>query len=434
MENGMAKSRKKKIIIGLLVVCVLAVLVVVAVTQNRVEKKKVKVEEAKTSDITAMVTATGRVEAKKEVKISADVMGRIIELPIIEGQSVKPGDLLVQIDPAAYEADVQRSAAALKSSEALLERAELAYGRNKELFERNLLSKEAFDLSRSDYNSALAMAAQAKASLDQSKNQLSKTTIRSPIEGVITSLNSEKGENVVIGTMNNPGTVIMVVSDLSAIEVKADVDETDIALVSVGQEVSISLDAFPDTTFKGKVTEIGNSAIISGVSSQDQVVNFLVTILIEDPLGNIRPGMSATVDIATSKRNNVIGVPIQAIVMRPLSDTVSADEKKASESVVVAKEAAESVSSSDSLKDAPEKSDKKDDAVEGVFMVKSGKAKFVPVKTGIADQQNIEILKGVAQSDSVITGSYKILRELESGDIVEPEKKGKGKAGEKEKE
>ncbi len=405
----MAKT-KKKIFVGGIIVIILAVLVFITVSQTKVDAKKVRIETAERGDIISIVTATGRVQAKKEVQISADVMGRIIKLPVKEGQKVKKGDLLVQIDPASYGADVARAGASLLQAQASLETAEIAFNRNQELFKRKLVSQETLDLSRAEYNSAKALVAQAEASLEQAKDQLSKTTIRSPIAGTITALMSEEGENVVIGTMNNPGTVIMVVSDLSAIEVEAEVDETDIALVEAGQDVDIDLDAYPDTTFEGVVTEIGNSARIVGVSSQEQVVNFLVTILFTDVVKGIRPGMTATVDISTGVSENAVNVPIQSIVMRAASDTIIAESVTGN-----------GAKAEDAEGDGREEDEK--EPVEGVFLVTDGKAKFRPVTTGLADQQSIEIIEGAAEGDSVITGSYQMLRILKSGDFVESEGK-----------
>lgn len=417
----MAKSRKKKVIISLLAVAVLGALVFVAVTQNRVERKEVRVEEAGFGDIVSMVTATGRVEAKRDVQISADVMGRITDLPVKEGQAITTGDLLLQIDRTRYQADVARARAALTTANAALEKAELAFRRNTELYEREMISRDMLDFSRSDLHSVQGSVAQAVASLEQARDQLLKTTIRSPMDGTITALYSERGENVVIGTMNNPGTVIMVISDLSTIEVKAEVDETDIAQVKIEQEVEIELDAFPDTTFWGTVTEIGNSARVTGASSQNQVVNFSVVILITDAVEGIRPGMSATVDIATAKSDNVVVVPIQSIVMRAPSDLVGEDDEGKEESGAVASE----VNESEDTVEASDKEDEEEIPVEGVFLVIDGEATFAAIKTGIADQRDIEIIEGISKGDSVITGSYKILRSLEDGDAVEPVSKDK---------
>ena len=256
----MAKSKKKKIIIVVLVAVVLAALGIFAATQQKTKTVKVQVDDAERGKIVSMVTATGNVKARTEVNISADVMGRIISLPVKEGQRVKTGDLLVEIDPTSYRARVNQFKAALKSFKAQLEKARVAHERNKALYERNLISKEELDFSRSEYEAAQASVSQYEAQVDQAQDELAKTTIRSPIDGTITALYSEKGENVVIGTMNNPGTVIMVISDLSAIEVEAEVDETDIAVIETGQHVDINLDAFPDSVYLQRLAWYGRQA------------------------------------------------------------------------------------------------------------------------------------------------------------------------------
>jgi len=251
---------------------------------------------------------------------------------------------------------------------------------------------------------------QAAASLDQAEYNLSKTTINSPMNGVVTSLNAEVGEIVMIGTMNNPGTVIMAVSDMSEIETEVEVDETDIAGVKLGQEAKIEIDAYPDTVFKGKVTEIGHSARISGMGTQDQVTNFLVKVKLLDEVPSIRPGMSASVDITTDSRLDALNVPIQAVVMR---------EQKGDTSTVKEEEKEGALASVDSVSKKGNKKDKKKKKeIEGVFVIEEERAKFVEVKTGIADQQNIEIVTGINEDDMVVIGSYKILRTLKDGDKV----------------
>jgi HlyD family secretion protein len=211
--------------------------------------------------------------------------------------------------------------------------------------------------------------------------------------------------------MNNPGTVIMVVSDLSKIEVEAEVDETDIAMVKLDQDVDISLDAFPDTTFEGRVTDIGNSARVTGVSAQDQVVNFLVTVLLLDKVEGIRPGMSSTVDITTAKADSVVKIPLQAVVMRSPEDTLTSGKEDSEDKGTVAQE------TSDMDADTEE-----EEPMEGVFLVNEGNAVFIPIVLGIADQQNIEVKEGVSEGDSIIVGSYKTLRTLKHDDAVQPEK------------
>jgi HlyD family secretion protein len=230
------------------------------------------------------------------------------------------------------------------------------------------------------------------------------------MDGMVTALNAEVGEIVLTGTMNNPGTVIMIISDMSETQAEVEVDETDVASVKVGQDAKIEIDAFPDTLFKGKVTEIGQTARISGLGTQDQVTNFLVKVMLLDTIPALRPGMSATVDITTNFHPKVLSLPIQAVVMK---------EEKA-DTLKEKKEGA--LASTDSNKTKDEKK-KKEKEVQGVFVIQDGRAKFVKVKTGIADQQNIEILSGINEGDQVVTGSYKILRTLKDGDKVKIEKK-----------
>jgi len=346
------------------------------------------------------------------------VPAKIIRLPVEEGDLVKRGQLLVQLDDTEYRAATNQAKAQLASAKASLEQAQLVYERKKELFEKKLSSKEQYDMAKTDLDLAKARHEQAVASLDQAKYNLSKTTITSPMNGIVTSLNAEVGEIVMIGTMNNPGTVIMAVSDMSEIEAEVEVDETDIAEVKLGQEAEIEIDAYPDTVFKGEVTEIGHSARISGLGTQDQVTNFLVKVKLLDEVPRIRPGMSASVDITTNSRVDALNVPIQAVVMREeKSDTLTAKEKE--------KEGA--LASANTLpKKGNKKGKKEKKEVEGVFVVKEGRAKFVEVKTGIADQQNIELVSGINEDDMVVTGTYKILRTLKDGDKVKvTEKKGK---------
>lgn len=413
-------KKKKKILIVLGVVLVVAIIVVVNVFKSGEKTYQVQAEKVEKSDITAVVTASGRIVPRTDVKISAYVPAKITKLPVEEGDMVEEGQLLVQLDDTQYRAAVNQAKAQLASAKASLEQARLVFKRQKELFEKKLSSEEQYDMAKTELDLAKARYQQAVAGLDQAKYNLSKTTMTSPMAGVVTSLNAEVGEIVMIGTMNNPGTVIMTVSDMSEIETEVEVDETDIAQVKIGQEAEIEIDAYPDTTFRGKVTEIGHTARISGLGSQDQVTNFLVKIMLLDEVPSIRPGMSASVDITTDFREDALNVPIQAVVMREeKADTLMAKKEK--------KEG--TLASVDSLSKKVNKKDKKKKKeIEGVFVVEEGRAKFVKVNTGIADQQNIEIVSGINDDDMVVTGSYKILRTLKDGDKVKvTEKKGKGK-------
>lgn len=405
----MKKKKKLLLIVGGAVV--LVVLFVIALTSNQVKKTVATVEVTRKGEITSIVTATGKVKAQADVEISADVMGRIEELPVKEGQRVRTGQLLVKIDDRSRQMDVAQAKGSLLSAQSAYEKARIELDREKQLFEKGLTSQSSLDIVQNLYDQADAQVQIYQATLDRAQDQLDKCTIRSPMDGVVTKLNSEKGENVVIGTMNNPGTVIMVVSDLSAIEIEAEVDETDIASIKVGQDVEILLDAFPDTTFVGEVIQVGNSAKASSFAVSDQVTNFLVKILILDKVENIKPGMTASVDITTDYRDDAIKVPAGAVVMRP-EGTGKEEEKN------TPKEGGES----DSTAAADEYFDRDKKDIDGVFVCKEGKSKFTPVKTGIRDQQYVEIISGLSEGDSVITGSYRTLRNLKHDELIDPQK------------
>ena len=355
-------------------------------------------------------------EAKTRVNVSADVMGRIVNLPVVEGDNVTKGQLLVEIDKTQKLTDVAQMRAALASAQVSEEEAQLNFDRQAQFYQQNYSSKAEYDLARATLDRAKAQVNQTQASLNRALDQLDKCTIRAPMNGTITTLNSEEGENVIIGTMNNLGTVIMVISDLSAIEVKADIDETDIARLDLKQQVEITLDAFPDTTFGGEVTEIGNAAKLTG-SYQEQVTNFEVTILIKDKVEGIKPGMNATVDVTTDVRDEALKIPIQAVVMRKLSETLDKTDDD-SEGAVASETDAEN--NPDSVKSGDEE---EEEEIEGVFLVDEKEVKFMPVTTGISDQQNIEIVSGLEKDQTIVTGSYKTLRMLKHGDKVKPKEK-----------
>jgi HlyD family secretion protein len=397
-------------------IIILAVFTVLALKSSSTKKTPVTVEKAGQGELTSIVTATGKVKAQADVQISADVMGRLESLPVKEGDSVKTGQLLVQIDSRSRQMNVAQARGSLASAKSALETARIALDREKQLFEKKLSSQSTIDVAQNNFDQANAQVQISQANLDGALDQLEKCTIRAPMSGVITKLNSELGEMVVIGTMNSAGTVIMIISDLSAIEIEAQVDETDIATVMTGQKVKISLDAFPDTTFQGEVIEVGNSAQTStslGVTS-DQVTNFLVKILINEPVPNIKPGMTASVDITTAYRENAIKIPSGAVVMRPEGTEKEPDVKLKRTKSDEAK-AAELLAESE-----VGKKPKKD--VDGVFLVKQGKARFAPVKTGIRDQQYVEVVSGISAGDSVITGPYKTLRTIKQGEVIKAEK------------
>lgn len=431
------KSRKKFYIIGAAIL-VVALLIVANLSRSSEKTLKVKTAKAKTGRIVSLVNATGKVQPRTEVKISANVSGEIVAMPVVEGQRVSKGDLLVQIDARTYEAQMRSSEAGYEAAKANLAyeqastlEAEQTYNRVKSLFEKGLASQQEYDAAIARYNtskasfeSTQARLEQAKATVDQARESLGYTKITAPIDGYVTNLPTEVGE-IVMGSLNYQASVIMVISDLSVIEVEVEVDETDIANVKLNQPVKIELDAFPDTTFAGRVSQIGNTAQVTGMGTQDQVTNFLVTILVEDTVPNIKPGMTATCDITTDERPGVINIPIGAVVLR--------DEEllKKNKKPGVTDEGSAGATTLAALADSAESSDttvsgEKKKPLEGVFLVRDGRAVFVKVKTGIADQQNIEIVSGIQADDVVIVGPFRTLRELEDGDKIEAEAEEKG--------
>jgi HlyD family secretion protein len=408
-------KKRSKIIIGLVVIAVIVVIVLLNLSRSGEKVYKVEVDKVKKGDIASIVTGSGKVQAKNDVKISATVPGQIISLPVKDGDWVKKGQLLVQIDPSEYKSAVAQATAQLNSAKANFEQTELVFERQKKLFEKNLTSREQYDASMTEYNMAKAQYDQSSASLRQANDLLAKTTITAPMDGKITELMKKEGE-MVTGATYNP-TEIMTISDISLFEVEVEVDETDIAEVKLGQESKIKIDAFPDTVFKGEVSEIGNTAKITGYGTQDQVVNFLVKVLLLDEVSGVKPGMSASVDITTASHKDVLQIPIAAVVMREeKKDTLNTKSKEGKATALA--------SSSEETKD-----NKKKKELDGVFLVEKGRAKFIPIKSGISDQQNIEIVTGLKENDQIITGSYKILRTLKDGDKIKIEKKIEKKEG-----
>lgn len=407
-------SKKKILILGAVVVVVVGG--VVAMNAGRSGKKGASVltEKVTSGDLEQQVAATGKVVPPTEVKISANVSGRIMRILVEEGDAVSKGDLLVELDRERYQYSVSKAGSALSEAEARLVKAELEFERQKGLFERNLISKAEYDGAEAEVKASRYSVDQMRASVSEGEKYLQDCTIFSPITGIITDLTAKQGENVVIGTMNNPGTVIMVVSDLSVIEVEAEVDETDVALVQVGQVVKVELDAFPDTSFKGSVVKIGNSAKVTGFGSQDQATNFVVHVRLLDTVINIKPGMTSSVDITTNTRAGVLQIPIQAVVLREKKDsTAQAGLTDTGGGVAIA---------SPEETAAPKKLGKPEE-MEGVFVVIDGKATFREIKTGIADQQYIEVVTGLNKDEEIITGSFRVLRELKDGDPVKVDNK-----------
>ncbi len=388
---------KKKVFIGLIIFIVIIV-ILLNLKGNKGVLKGVKVQKVKKMELVEKVNASGEVKPKKFVDLSSDISGRIIKIAVKEGDFVKKGQFLLKIDSTYNEWEAQRAKAnledlkvQLKIQELNLKSKEREFKRYEKLWKERLISQENFENVKLGYENALHTyqsylhrIEEAKASFKSAQERIKKSVILSPIDGVVSSLNVEEGEVAIVGTMNNPGTVLMTVADLSVMEVEVEVDETDIIKVKVGQEAEVSVDAFPDLKIKGKVSEVGSSAIQKNSLQQstDKAKTFKTVITLINPPKNIKPGLSASADIIINRAKNALSVPISSLVIREV-----------------------------------EKNKKKKE-VEGVFLVKNGKAKFVEVKKGVTGDMNIEIKEGVKLGDQVIVGPFKVLRTLKDGDNV----------------
>ena len=422
--------KKKWIFIGL------GGLVVVLLVAGNVAKnsagKVVAVQFARVrrSDITSRVRAPGKIEPRTQVKVSADVMGKIVRLPIKEGDRVKMGQLMLQLDDTQYRSAHAQAKAAKSSADARvrevessLKVAEANHQRQKALFEQNLLSQAEWDQATTHYESARVAVATAReevarsqAALEAASDNLTKCRFLAPFDGVVSALNVEQGEIVITGTMNNPGTQILVVSDLSRMLVKADVDETDVVDLALGQIAKITVDALPDTSFPGTVTEIGNTAKRTLTASTEGQTNFEVKVVFDHDVPEVRPGMTADVEIDTGTRQGTLGVPIQAVVIRTERELERAARGKE-------KRPARRPKSNEIAADE-DTIGKKEKEITGMFVVRDGVAAFVPVRTGIASESEIEVFGDAKEGESVVAGPYKALRELKPNTKVKRESAG----------
>lgn len=427
------KNKKLWMILGAIVV--VAIIVGNVVTSGE-KTTKVKTELVEIIDITEEVSASGYVQPQTKVNITAEVTAEIINIPVVDGQQIFKGDLLVLLDTVQLQKDVDQSRYSLnetnsrmEGARALFKQAEEEYERQKQLFERDLTSETvytnaeyAFINNKYSLEAMVSQTKSARSRYEKALDYLSRTSISAPMDGVITYVDAEVGEIAPAQTAFTQGKTLMTISDMSSFEVEVDVDETEIIKIVLGQEAKIEIDAFIDTVFAGEVIEIGNTAVMSGLGTQDQATNFKVKILFKEFNTLIRPGMSATVDIVTNVTVDALSVPYGAIVMRSL-DADSLAKADDSGGLVSSAHAA---TTEDTLvvEEKPKKKGKKEKKeVKGVFIVKDGLAKFVPVETGIADQKSIEVVMGVNESDTVITGPFKTLRSIKSGDKIETEKK-----------
>jgi HlyD family secretion protein len=423
---------KKLLLIGIGVV-VLGVIVYFALTMDSGKGITVNAQVATLRNIVETVSASGRIQPKTKVNITSQVSGQIVSLPVKEGDTVKTGQLLVVIDTVQPRSDLDDAQYALNGMRAQLDgaktslsQAEDEFKRQQQLFDGKLTPQATYDNARytylnakSSYESMVASSMQLEARLGKQRDALRKSKIVAPMDGVVTLVDCEVGEVAQAQNAFTQGKTLITISNMNVFEVEVEVDETEVAKIDQNQAAKIELDAFPDTTFVGQVVEIGNTAILKSTGTQDQSTNFKVKVVFQDTNAKIRPGMSATVDITTAKRDNALSVPYSSVVMRSPEDSTmkgkTGADGKAGE--VNAVHAAETTTPDTAKGNGAETKDEK-----GVFVIHGGKVKFVAVTTGVADQRNIEVLSGIGKEDSVVTGPYRILRTIKNGDMVKVQK------------
>jgi HlyD family secretion protein len=431
-------STRGKVILIVAGVVVMAGFVSLSAAKRHQPAVDVRLEKVARKDLVAIVTASGKIEPKKSVDILSDIMGRIVSLPVKEGDYVHEGQLLVKIDPTSYQAGVERAQAAVASAQANvaqaranLDQAQRAYNRARDVRAQNpqLISQESVEQLQTQQEVAVANldamqkgVEQAQANLRDAQDQLRKTTIISPLDGRVTRLAVENGEVAVPGTFSRQTGLLMTVSDMSVIEAWVQVDETDVVRVHLGDSVEVSIDAIPDTTFTGRVTKIANSSIAgattstSGLQTASQAVDFEVRVQLDHPPRDVRPDLSATARIITDTRKQALAVPIIALTVRePAADTATA--KTAPKYVVAA-----DTTASHRAKE-----------VEGVFVVDTvtNIAHFKPVKVGIAGDEYFELVSGLSGGETIVAGPYQAIKDLRDGSRVkgQPPARGGGTGG-----
>ena len=420
----------------------------------------VTTEVVKTRDLEAVVSASGKIQPKRLVQISADTPGRVVNLAVNEGDRIKKDQFLLQIDPkslktrvdsntaslgaaqaslAAAQAQMEQSRQAIESARVQLDQTKQTLTRQQDLWRQQLTTREQLDRAQTDVRAAestlqerekmlaaqqgqvsaqTSRIAQERATLESARYDLSKNTIASPIDGIVTRRNIQEGETAVIGTMNNAGTVLLTLADMSVIQAEVEVDETNIPNVQLGQKAKVTIDALPDRTFKGHVSEIGNSPIqATGTAQSTQATNFKVVVILDEPIPEVRPGFTCTADITTATRKDVTSVPIPAVAVRELvfdaNGQVVKEPKNDKRKSFGLSRTPETPVSAAELKPGQTRKE-----TEGVFVVRNNKAEFVPIKMGIAGDKFFEVLGGLKAGDQVVTGPYNSVRGIEDGSAV----------------
>lgn len=406
---------KKKLFIILGVVIVIAVFVLINLKAKRGKSLPVTVEVAEKRDLSMIISASGSIRPKRQVDISASTIGKVTDVAVKEGDIVSKGQFLIQIDPIQLESAVAQLKASLEAAEASeksalvqFRKAESDLERAKKLFDMGHYTDQEIETARTNYDvsssnleSARYQIEQQRALLESARHNLKEVTITAGMDGIVTRLNVEEGEIAIMGTLNNPGTVLMTIADLSKIECEVEVDETEVVNISLGNRAEITLDAFPDTSYAGEVTEIGNSPILS---SGQQGVDFKVVITVTDTIINVRPGLSADAEITVAESEKAVSIPIQSLTVRRNSDLRNREEE------------ADSTEAKDAEKE-----------IEGVFIVDGDKAVFRPVEVGISSQKYFEVLSGLEGEEKVVSGNFKAIRDLKDGQRVKVTEKAQKK-------
>jgi HlyD family secretion protein len=447
-------KNRKKILIAVAVGVIIGAVIGFTVLRSGKNVTTVQTGKVAKQDLSANVSASGEIKPKTYVNVGANAFGRITKLYVKEGEHVKKGQMLAQLENVQPGADVAAGraalevarteataqAAALKTAQANLERsnadlerAKLDYQRAEGLYGAKLIAKADYDAKKAAFDSAAATVDQCRAGIAQAEAQLNssqrritqanatlvrsndvldKTEYAAPFDGIITNLPVREGETVVVGIQNSPGSTMMTLADMSVITAEVKVDETDIVNVKIGQSAEVTIDAMPKKVFHGTVTEIGNNAVVrsTGVStSQSNIASqeakdFKVVVTVSDPPENLRPGLSTTAKITTATKKDVVSIPIQALTVRQRGDLDKKDGNKDKGAVQAASPVVPAAKAKEEL--------------QGVFIVRAKKAEFVPVETGVAGTTEIEVVKGLNPGDEIITGSYKVLRTLKNGATV----------------
>ena len=433
------RARRKRYIIFGSIGLILLWIIVSFILSKREKPIPVTTEKAVRKTILQTVSATGKVQPETEVKISPEVAGEIIELPVEDGMSIKKGDLLVKVKPDSYKALLEQQEAAISSAKATnlqqkatMMKTEQDIKRAEDMFAKKTISVQEYnaaqaasDVAKNTYESSLHQIEQAEASSSQARDALSKTTVYSPIDGTVTILNSKLGERIV-ATGQFAGTEVMRVADLEHMQAVVDVNENDVPNVKIGDKARVKIDAYGDRKFNGTVAQIANTGKTTGTGTQEEVTNFEVKINLDRENVLLRPGLSATADIETNMVKDAVAVPMQAVTIRTGDSNLSPEEIEKKKQKAADRDKGDN--SADYLNERQEKQAQKEEReklAKVVFLKKGGKAQIVKVITGISDDTYMEIKSGIQPGDEVISGSYSaISRKLKDGAKVTYDKEG----------